>query len=91
MSQLSINTLILILGIFSLIYMVIQLTMKMEETNRTLNKIVKHLNLDTSEMLDEELKELIKQGKKVEAIKLYREKTGKSLKESSNHVESLSL
>lgn len=41
------------------------------------------------ESLNRELVNLIKSGKKIEAIKIYREKTGKNLKESKEYIDSL--
>ena len=87
--QSTVISFVLIVSVFSLIYMANQLMMKLEATKRSLDRIVKHLNLDTSQILDEELKELIKQRRKIEAVRLYREKTGKSLKEASEYVEAL--
>ena len=39
--------------------------------------------------LDSEIKRLVSNGRRIEAIKLYRGKTGKDLKESKNYVDTL--
>lgn len=60
-------------------------------TNVMLQKIAKQVGLSDSvlENLDDELRQLIANGKKIEAIKRYREATGLGLKESKEYVDSL--
>jgi ribosomal protein L7/L12 len=55
--------------------------------NVNLNKIIKHVGaFDTT---DNEIKSLLAEGKKIEAIKKYRFVTGLGLKESKEYVDSL--
>lgn len=54
-----------------------------------LDAIAKHLGIDLDEVIASELLALIKQGKKVEAIALYRDYAGAGLAEAKSHVESL--
>ena len=73
--------------IFSLF---IQLRNDILRMNKKLDKIAKHIGLDTSdECNDEEFKKLILEGKKIEAIKRYRALTGEGLKEASDYVNSI--
>lgn len=88
MGSVIINTSILLIGVIALSLSIQQLNTKLDVTNRSLQKIVKHLGLyDIS--LDEELKDLLLEGKKIEAIKHYRQKTGQGLKEAADYVEEL--
>ncbi|SHK20231.1 Ribosomal protein L7/L12 C-terminal domain-containing protein [Hathewaya proteolytica DSM 3090] len=61
---------------------------QLEHINNKLNKITKHLGLDECE-IDEDLKKLIAEGKKIKAIKRYREHTGVGLKEAKDYIDSL--
>ncbi|MDD4296873.1 MAG: 50S ribosomal protein L7/L12 [Ruminiclostridium sp.] len=68
----------------------IQLRNDISRMNKKLDKIAKHIGVDTSgECNDEELKKLILEGKKIEAIKRYRALTGEGLKEASDYVNSI--
>ena len=53
-----------------------------------LDAILKHLNIEWTSA-DPQVAELAAAGKKIEAIKLHREKTGVGLKEAKDYVESL--
>lgn len=44
---------------------------------------------DIDKKIDEELKELLKEGKKIQAIRILREKTGMGLKEAKEYVDHL--
>lgn len=57
----------------------------------TLDAIVEHLGISSSkpENIDDELADLINRGKKVKAIKRYREVTGYGLKESKDYIDNL--
>jgi|LSQX01.3.fsa_nt_gb ribosomal protein L7/L12 len=70
-----------------------QLSQRVEAANETLRKISKHLGVHDAmhKDLEEELKALVKQGKKIEAIRLYRRTTGLGLKEAHDHIEQLNL
>ena len=56
---------------------------------RKINLILEHLGLDPNQGVDEKIMELMKAGKKIEAIKLYRVQTGGGLKEAKDYVEGL--
>ncbi|WP_315118891.1 ribosomal protein L7/L12 [uncultured Clostridium sp.] len=68
-----------------------QLRKDIARINITLDKIAKEIGVpDTvKENIDIELKSLISQGKKIEAIKRYRIVTGVGLKEAKEYVDSL--
>lgn len=81
-----------LLGLLSLTLITIsQLQNQISRMNITLHKISKHLGLTDTVMenIDEELKALISQGKKIKAVKRYREVTGIGLKESKEYVDLL--
>ncbi len=57
-----------------------------------LDLVLQHLGIDWESgvaSLDRELLQLLRYGKKLKAIKLYREKTGTSLAEAKAHVDQL--
>ena len=56
---------------------------------RKVDLILSHLGLDPNLGVNEKIMELVKAGKKIEAIKVYREQTGAGLKEAKDYVESL--
>ncbi|HVX14077.1 MAG TPA: ribosomal protein L7/L12 [Pirellulales bacterium] len=56
---------------------------------RKIDLVLNHLGIDPNQGVDEKIVELMKTGQKIEAIKLYREKTGCGLKEAKDYVESL--
>jgi len=82
--------LVLVLG---LLLMAQYLSPKANASNRRLERkvdlILSHLGLDPNQGVDEKVMEFMKAGQKIEAIKLYREKTGVGLKEAKDYVESL--
>jgi len=85
----------IIIGILILIRMessIGKLRREVERTNLTLEKIAKQIGVpDTNiDNIDDELKNLLEKGKKIEAIKRYRIVTGLSLKQSKEYVDSLS-
>ncbi|SJU39198.1 Ribosomal protein L7/L12 C-terminal domain [Clostridioides difficile] len=55
--------------------------------NINLNKIAKQIGVPNT--INDEIKNLILEGKKVEAIKKYRNATGLGLKESKEYIDSL--
>jgi ribosomal protein L7/L12 len=59
--------------------------------NLTLDKIAKHIGVfdEVTEEINEELKSLIVEGKRIKAIKRYRMVTGLGLKESKEYIDSL--
>jgi len=60
--------------------------------NLTLDKIAKQIGVPDTiiENIDEELKILISEGKKIKAIKRYRMATGIGLKEAKDYIDRLS-
>ncbi len=80
-------------AVLSILVALNQLSQRIEEANQSLRKISKHLGVHDTilESLEEELKELVKQGEKIKAIKLYRETTGLGLKEAHDHIQELDL
>jgi hypothetical protein len=56
---------------------------------RKVDLILTHLGLDPNQGVNLEVRELMKAGQKIQAIKLYREQTGVGLKEAKDYVESL--
>lgn len=68
-----------------------QLRTEMTRTNSILEKIAKQIGVPDTTIanIDEELKDLIAKGKKIEAIKKYREFTGFGLKEAKDYIDSL--
>ena len=56
---------------------------------RKVDAIVKHLGVSVVDEVDPKVLELVIAGKKIEAIKLYREQTKVGLKEAKDYVESL--
>jgi hypothetical protein len=79
--------------VFGLLLMAYFLSPKAEGNNRRLERkvdlILKHLGIDPNQGVDEKIMELVNAGRKIEAIKLYREQTGVGLKEAKDYVESL--
>ena len=57
--------------------------------DRKLNLVLANLGIDPSEGLDGQIREIMRTGQKIEAIKLYRSQTGVGLKEAKDHVEAL--
>lgn len=62
---------------------------QLQRIERKLTAILKELNLDPNAQIDPQVLELAATGQKIEAIKLYREQTGVSLREAKEFVESL--
>lgn len=76
---------VVLIGLLNIIN---QLRSEIVHTNLILEKIAKQIGVpDTN--IEDELKFLIAKGKRVEAIKRYREFTGVSLQESQEYVDSL--
>ena len=84
---------LIIVGVLliSISYTINQLRKEFKQTKSTLEKIAKQIGVsDTAiDNIDDELKKLIVKGKKTEAVKMYREITGFSLKNSKEYVDSL--
>ena len=80
------------IGLLALVLITIgQLRSDIVRMNITLEKISKHIGItDTiTENIDAELKSLISEGKKIKAIKLYRQATGIGLKEAKDYIDLL--
>ncbi|WP_097027121.1 ribosomal protein L7/L12 [Clostridium peptidivorans] len=67
---------------------IIQMRSDITRININLNKIAKQVGVPDT--ITDELKSLILEGKKVEAIKKYRIATGLGLKEAKEYIDSLS-
>ena len=80
-------------AVLSILVALNQLSQRVEEANQLLRKISKHLGVHDAilEHLEEELKEFVKQGERIKAVRLYREKTGLGLKEAHDHIQELDL
>ena len=61
---------------------------KMNHIDKKLNRIMEHLGIEEIN-IDEELKELIADDKRIPAIKRLREETGMGLKEAKEYVDDL--
>ncbi|KFX54906.1 50S ribosomal protein L7/L12 [Clostridium botulinum] len=64
-----------------------QMRSDISRININLNKIAKQIGVPNT--INDEIKNLILEGKKVEAIKKYRNATGIGLKESKEYIDSL--
>ncbi|WP_063046734.1 ribosomal protein L7/L12 [Nocardia pseudovaccinii] len=66
-----------------------RLERRIDNLERKLDMIIKHLGLPSPDLAApyDEIDELIRQGKKIHAIKLYRDLTGASLKDAKDAVE----
>lgn len=78
--------------ILILVLVIGQLRNDIARINRTLEKISKQVGVPDilTESIIAQLKSLISEGKKIQAIKRYRIITGLGLKESSEYIEQLS-
>jgi len=80
-------------AVLSILVALNQLSQRVEESNQLLRKISTHLGVHDTALghLEEELKELMRKGEKIKAIKLLRERTGIGLKEAHDHIQRLDL
>ncbi len=62
---------------------------QLRRLDRKVDAIVEHLGIKVVDDADPKVLELLIAGKKIEAIKLYREQSGADLKEAKDYVESL--
>ena len=62
---------------------------RLRSVERKIDLILDHLGLDPNQGVDRQVLELVKGGRKIEAIKLYRDLTGVGLKEAKDYVEGL--
>jgi len=79
---------ILLIGVIGTIN---QLLNELKRISKTVDKIAKQIGVNdpVPENLINELKSLVSEGKKIEAIKRYRKATGLGLKESKEYIDSL--
>ncbi len=70
-----------------------KLRQRVEKLERQVAALLHHLNITYQEEpgagVSPEIMELVRQGKKIEAIKRYREETGVGLREAKTYIESL--
>jgi hypothetical protein len=64
-------------------------SIRFKALERKLDLILERLGINPNEGVDSQILELVKAGRKIEAIRLYREQTGAGLKESKDYVEGL--
>ena len=86
-----------IIGVLSTIIIIMsnklsEITDQLYKLNKTLEKLALQMGVKELDYVDEEevlesLKDLLKKGKKIEAIKEYRVATGESLKESKEKID----
>ncbi len=62
---------------------------RLKRLEKKVDAIARHLHIESDAGADAEVLELARAGRKIEAIKLYRDKTGVGLKEAKDYVESL--
>jgi ribosomal protein L7/L12 len=67
----------------------IESRMNAARLERKLDLILKHLNLDPNEEVKSEVTELRDAGKKFQAMKLYRLRSGAGLRDAKKYVEGL--
>jgi hypothetical protein len=83
--------LVLILGLFLMAHL-LSTTAKVSNDSclgLKVDLILKHLGIDATQAVNEKIKELLKAGQKIRAIKLYRDYSGVGLKVAKEYVESL--
>ncbi len=72
---------------------VARLTQRVAKLERTVGFLLEYFHLKVPNAMDsavsQELIDLVRRGKKIEAIKLYREQTGLGLKEAKEFIERL--
>jgi len=87
MDNIPIYILLTVLVVSSLVSRILTLEKKISLMNSTLEKIAKHVGVPEPSF-DDELRSLISQGKKIEAIKKVKVAKGLGLKEAKEFVES---
>ncbi len=72
---------------------ILELLQRVAKLERQVTFLLEHLGLEYEEDLTEgaspEVLELMRRGKKIDAIKLFREETGLGLKEAKDFIDSL--
>ena len=82
---------ILALSILSLLSRSGDQSARLAALDRKFDLILKNLGINPSDGLDPQLENLVRDGEKIEAIKLYRTQTGVGLKEAKEYVEGLTV
>jgi hypothetical protein len=54
---------------------------------RKLDLLLKNMGVDPNAGLDDQLQQLVREGRKIEAIKVYRAQSGVGLKEAKDYIE----
>jgi ribosomal protein L7/L12 len=62
---------------------------RLARLERKLDALLRHSGVNVPALIDKEIGELLRAGKKIDAIRVYREMTGAGLKEAKAHVEGL--
>jgi hypothetical protein len=89
------NEPIVIFGVFSLlgvvviIFVLTMLSARVTKLSRQMNVLMNHFGIDVTAVAAQEALKLMKAGRKIEAIKLYRDLTGVSLEDAKNAVEKM--
>ncbi|MCB0881911.1 MAG: hypothetical protein KDC33_06805 [Thermoleophilia bacterium] len=66
------------------------LSLRVDRLQRTLDAVVAHLDVDVpADPIDEELREMVRAGRPIDAIKRYREHSGAGLAESKLYLDGL--
>ncbi|MER8005174.1 MULTISPECIES: ribosomal protein L7/L12 [unclassified Streptomyces] len=85
----SLAALFLIVGVGSVESRISRADKRVARVERKLDLIIAHLGIDASEPWNDEVTALLRDGKKIQAIKVYREATGADLREAKEAVERL--
>ncbi len=62
-------------------------SVRLRSVERKLDLILTQLGIEPDEGLDEQLKQLVRSGQKLEAIKMYRQQAGVGLKEAKDYID----
>jgi ribosomal protein L7/L12 len=85
----SVITLLVLFGIGSIENRISRADKRAARIEHKLDLILGHLGLSEQEPWSDEVNGLVRDGKKIQAIKVYREATGAGLKEAKEAVEKL--
>jgi len=85
----SLLTLLVLFGIGSIENRVSRQDKRMARVEHKLDLVLDHLGLREREPWSDEVDALLREGKKIQAIKVYREATGAGLKEAKEAVDKL--
>ncbi|MBO1628482.1 hypothetical protein COE15_16170 [Bacillus cereus] len=81
-------TVLIIFGIFYIADSINRVTKRLKRTEDKLEQITKLMGI-SEHVINEELRQLVKDGEKIKAIKKAREVLGLSLLEAKNYIDSL--